>query len=119
MKDIVQLLSKENQLIYFTKNSFELSNKGISIIKNLSINMKRFSKSMILIEGHCSSEGSNLYNQNLSEKRAEEVKKQLTKIGIEGNRIKTKGYGETNPLYSNDTEDERKMNRRIKFVLVK
>ena len=85
VKDIVQLLSKENQLIYFTKNSFELSNKGISIVKNLSINMKKFSKSIILIEGHCSSEGSNLYNQNLSEKRAEEVKKQLIQIGIEGN----------------------------------
>ena len=119
VKDIVQLLSKENQLIYFTKNSFELTNKGLSIIKILSINMKKFSKSIILIEGHCSSEGSNFYNQNLSEKRAEEVKKQLIQIGIEGNRIKTEGYGETNPSYSNDTEDERKMNRRIKFVLIK
>tara|TARA_B100001029_G_C15022839_1_gene431709 strand:- start:430 stop:1416 length:987 start_codon:yes stop_codon:yes gene_type:complete len=119
VNDIIQLLSKEQQLIYFTKNSFELSNIGLSIIKNLSINMKKFSKSIILIEGHCSSEGSNVYNQNLSEKRAEEVKKQLTEIGIEANRIKTKGYGETKPLNSNDNEDGRKMNRRIKFVLVK
>ncbi len=69
----------------------------------------------IEVIGHTDNIASEHYNLNLSEKRAEEVKKKLVKIGINANRIKTKGMGEAQPIASNDTEQGRAQNRRVEI----
>ncbi|MEJ2567327.1 MAG: OmpA family protein [candidate division WOR-3 bacterium] len=68
--------------------------------------------------------GENLYtvetsedNQILSEKRAENVKEYLVGRGISPDRISTEAYGETRPVAPNDTEENRKKNRRVQFIL--
>jgi OOP family OmpA-OmpF porin len=72
----------------------------------------------IIIEGHTCSLGSAAYNQELSQKRAEAVKRYLTMKGISESRMSAVGYGETRPKASNDTEAGRMLNRRVQFVPV-
>ncbi|GBL34473.1 peptidoglycan-associated lipoprotein [Filimonas sp.] len=76
--------------------------------------LARASIDRVLIEGHCDSIGSKVYNRALSEKRANEVMKLLTQNGIERKAIRTCiGYGEEQPLKPNDSEADRQLNRRV------
>ena len=73
----------------------------------------------IEVAGHTDNIGTNAYNQKLSERRADAVKKFLTSKGIDASRVTTIGYGETKPLVSNDDEiDGREINRRVEFTIV-
>lgn len=74
----------------------------------------------VLVEGHTDAIGTQAYNQDLSERRAMAVKKYLAEeLGIADYRLKTIGYGETRPAYSNDTAASRAKNRRVEFTPVK
>lgn len=66
------------------------------------------------IAGHTDSVGSDKYNRHLSEKRSDAIKNLLCeKYGISRDRIVSLGYGESNPIDSNDTAEGRSMNRRV------
>ncbi|NLY04363.1 MAG: OmpA family protein [Campylobacter sp.] len=67
----------------------------------------------IKLEGHTDSVGDANYNQKLSEKRAAAVKDVLVDFGISADRITTEGYGETQPIATNDTKEGRAQNRRV------
>lgn len=67
------------------------------------------------IQGHTDSNGSNAYNQSLSESRALSVKQHLINEGINGTRLTTRGYGESRPVASNDTATGRAENRRVVY----
>ncbi len=69
------------------------------------------------ISGHTDSVGSDEYNRALSLRRAQAVKDWLVQKGIAGNRLKTVGKGETEPVASNDTAEGRAENRRIEFYV--
>ncbi len=72
----------------------------------------------IEIAGHTDNRGTIAYNHNLSERRANAVKKFLTSKGIDAGRVTTIGYGETKPIVSNDDEkDGREINRRVEFKI--
>lgn len=73
---------------------------------------------VIEIAGHTSSEGNDSYNMKLSQDRAKSIAKYLVDKGIAANRIVAKGYGETKPVATNDTEDGRKLNRRVEFKIM-
>ncbi|MCX6168128.1 MAG: OmpA family protein, partial [Ignavibacteriales bacterium] len=59
------------------------------------------------------------YNQKLSEERAQTVKNYLVSKGIAENRLTTIGFGKSNPIADNKTEEGRAMNRRIVFRIIK
>lgn len=80
--------------------------------------MKNKPKVTILVEGHTDNVGGNKTNDALSLARAESVKKYLIKKGIEGRRIKTKGYGKRRPIADNNTEEGRRLNRRTEIVIL-
>lgn len=65
------------------------------------------------LQGHTDSKGSEKYNQALSERRAASVKKELSKLGIQEERISTVGFGENQPVVSNETDEGRAQNRRV------
>ena len=67
------------------------------------------------IQGHTDSQGDEEYNQKLSERRALAVKQVLVDHGVNTDRLTTKGFGESNPGASNDTEAGRAHNRRVAY----
>ncbi|MFP4482058.1 MAG: OmpA family protein [Thermovirgaceae bacterium] len=69
------------------------------------------------IQGHTDGDGSEEYNQKLSQRRAESVLNYLLLFGIEPSRLQAKGYGESLPVASNDTDKNKAKNRRV--VLLK
>jgi len=68
------------------------------------------------VEGHTDSDGDEAGNQTLSEKRAEAVRDELIKSGIESSRLTVKGWGETKPVSDNNTAEGKAQNRRVEFV---
>lgn len=70
------------------------------------------------ISAHTDSKGSDDYNMKLSQKRAESVVNYLIGKGITSNRLIAKGYGETQPIDTNDTEEGRQNNRRVEFKIL-
>lgn len=73
----------------------------------------------VSIEGHTDDKGDEDYNLELSEKRAQSVLIYFTENGIDANRLKNKGFGETIPLVGNTTDENRAQNRRVEFVFSK
>jgi OOP family OmpA-OmpF porin len=71
----------------------------------------------IEIAGHTDSDGEGGFNQTLSEKRAQAVTDFLVKAGLPANRFTAIGYGSTQPVASNDTDEGKAQNRRIDFVV--
>lgn len=70
------------------------------------------------IGGHTDSRGSDSYNQRLSEERAHSVMAYLAEQGIDAARLTAKGYGETQPVADNDTDEGRELNRRVELKIV-
>ncbi|MBM3779556.1 MAG: OmpA family protein, partial [Acidimicrobiia bacterium] len=71
----------------------------------------------IEIEGHADSTGSDDYNQGLSERRAESVRRFLVDEGVDGAHVQAHGFGESRPVASNDTDAGRQQNRRVDLVI--
>jgi len=69
------------------------------------------------IEGHTDSVGSDDYNQQLSERRADSVRSFLIQNGVQAGTITAKGFGESQPVATNDTADGRQRNRRVEMVV--
>jgi OOP family OmpA-OmpF porin len=72
----------------------------------------------IRVEGHTDSVGGDEYNLELSQRRADEVKAQLLKRGVEPERMEAVGYGKTRPIATNATASGRQENRRTEFNIV-
>jgi OOP family OmpA-OmpF porin len=71
--------------------------------------------SSVSVGGHTDSVGTDAYNQGLSERRANSVRDYLVGKGVDGSRLTATGYGESNPIASNDTADGRALNRRVEL----
>ena len=72
----------------------------------------------IEVSGHTDNKGTMQANQVLSENRARSVYQYLIANGISAERLSFKGFGQTQPIASNDTEDGRSQNRRTEFKIV-
>ena len=70
----------------------------------------------ILIEGHTDSRGSDAYNEELSERRAQAVATELSARGVQAAQLQTAGRGKAYPVASNDTPEGRQQNRRVEIV---
>jgi len=79
--------------------------------------MKQYPSTVIRVEGHTDSRGSDQYNMDLSNRRANAVKNLLVQRGIGGSRIESVGFGKTMPVASNDTEAGRQKNRRVEIKI--
>lgn len=72
----------------------------------------------IEVGGHTDNVGDDAFNMKLSHDRAKSVRDYLVNGGIASERLQAKGYGELNPIATNDTDDGRKANRRTEFVIL-
>lgn len=75
--------------------------------------------SNLIIKGHTDSTGPDAYNQKLSERRAAAVKEYLAGKGINASTMQCEGYGESQPIATNNTADGRQANRRVEFEITK
>ena len=93
------------------ENAKETLNEVIDILEEID------KGELVQINGHTDNEGDAEYNLKLSEERAASVEEYLSKHGdIDDIKIEKKGYGETQPVESNEKEDGRKRNRRVEIV---
>ncbi len=105
--------------IEFESNSAELKDTTRPIMEMVAAVLKKYNAYMILIQGHTDMIGGTVYNKRLSRERAKNVGKYLNTIfNIEERRIQCMGYGLSNPIASNETEEGRAKNRRVEFKLI-
>ncbi|MEO5646919.1 MAG: OmpA family protein [Chitinophagaceae bacterium] len=106
-----------NDKILFAFNSASLSSAAQASLDKLVNVLSKYPDTNLEIAGHTDSKGTDEYNLNLSDKRAGSVSSYISSKGVASNRVTTKGYGESVPKYSNDTEDGRSQNRRVEFLI--
>ncbi len=100
--------------VQFAFDSDQITPDSDPTLNRLASELKT-TKEKLELDGFASSEGTEAYNLALSRRRAESVKKFLTRAGASSKHIKTKGYGDSRPIASNDTEEGRQKNRRVEF----
>ena len=105
--------------IYFETGSSSINKNSYFTIDTIGKKLLHFPTLYIRIEGHTDSEGDDQMNMELSQSRANSVKAYLLKKypQIKKDRLIAKGFGETKPIDTNDTEDGRSNNRRTEFVI--
>jgi outer membrane protein OmpA-like peptidoglycan-associated protein len=103
--------------ITFATDSSRISPDFQSTLDQVASTITEYTDTRVRIAGHTDSTGSDAYNQQLSERRAQAVASYLEGRGVAASRISTVGYGETQPVASNDTADGRQQNRRVEIVL--
>jgi outer membrane protein OmpA-like peptidoglycan-associated protein/Tol biopolymer transport system component len=104
--------------INFATNSAELAFKSKAILEGFSDFLKTNPAIKVAIQGHTDDVGDDAANLLLSENRAKSVYEYLVGSGIPSNRLSYKGFGETQPVSSNDTEAGRAKNRRTEFLIL-
>ncbi len=118
-KEDVKQLEKYAKVIYFKTNSAEFTKKTYPVLEAIVVIMEKYPASRFRIEGHTDSQGSDEYNQKLSERRANAVRDYLISKGISPDRLEAVGYGESRPIATNKTAAGRAKNRRVEINLIK
>ena len=122
LKSIVgsEIVPKVGALINFNFNSAEIRSDSYPLLDEFGKALKGgLSDVAVIIGGHTDNIGSNQYNQGLSKDRAKAVASYLqSHHEISSERIILKGFGETKPIISNDTDEGRFKNRRVEFIRV-
>ncbi len=88
------------------------------VLTSVALVLEEFDKTVVVVTGHTDSVGSDSYNQQLSERRAESVTAFLTNKKINPARFDTVGFGERNPIADNSTKEGRALNRRVEITLL-
>jgi len=105
--------------IEFPFGSNEIKHKGKVILDRVFQILQKYESYEVIIEGHTDDIGKEEYNLELSERRAKAVTDYLLGRGLRADRLKYVGMGETVPLYPNDSDEHRRRNRRVEFMLIK
>ncbi|MFO8236012.1 MAG: OmpA family protein [Bacteroidales bacterium] len=104
--------------VYFDVNKSTLRDESYEELNELLDYLQRRPDIRIEIAGHTDNVGSEENNMELSQHRANEVKKYLVNKGIDAERIEAKGYGETIPVAENSTKEGRQKNRRTEVHII-
>lgn len=113
------LVEKITLRFQFKFNSVDLDDNTEDFLNDLSKTLEADPQLKIKIIGHTDNVGSDKFNERLSFKRAETVKKFLLIRGISQNRITVDGKGMSQPIKDNDTEENRATNRRVEILLLR
>jgi OOP family OmpA-OmpF porin len=103
--------------VQFDFNSYVLRTGSIETLDKVATEMKKFPAKKFTLNGYASAEGTEQHNLVLSKERSNAVKTYLLNDGVDVNDLATKGYGEEDPIASNDTEQGRETNRRVEIKL--
>ncbi len=114
--DNINLIMPGN--ITFPSNGSDLRADFYNVLDSVALVLEEFDKTIIAVAGYTDSKGSDSYNQQLSQKRAQSVASFLQNKKINPARIEVIGFGEANPVADNSTEQGRAMNRRVELSLL-
>lgn len=104
--------------INFAYNSANIQPQFRATLDKVASVLSDYPNTYIDVYGHTDSTGSDAYNQDLSERRASSVAGYLSSHNVNPARIATRGFGETQPVATNETEDGRAQNRRVEIKVV-
>lgn len=113
-----ELLLRMPSGITFAYDRYDIQPRFRSTLDEVADTLQRFPSTYIDVYGHTDSTGSDEYNQGLSERRAQSVADYLAMRGVQRARIATQGFGETQPIASNATDEGRAANRRVDIRIV-
>ncbi len=117
-KKITTLTKIVTHGILFDVDKATIKPQSMGTINEIFRVLKKNTALKFEIDGHTDNTGNAKQNMELSQKRAEAVKAELTNLGIDGSRLTTKGFGDTKPIDTNDTPEGRANNRRVEFVKI-
>ena len=103
--------------ILFDVNKSNLRDVSKQNLTKLAAILNKYEDTEVLVEGHTDSTGPAEYNMDLSLRRAQSVANQLTGNQVVATRLHIMGYGEDQPIASNDTADGRQLNRRVEIAI--
>jgi outer membrane protein OmpA-like peptidoglycan-associated protein len=104
--------------INFNVNSVTIKSTHLDQLKQMAELMKTYPDTTVVIEGHTDSRGSATRNLEISQRRAQSIKKYFANtLGIAPERITAEGLGDTRPIASNETSEGRRKNRRVLVIL--
>jgi outer membrane protein OmpA-like peptidoglycan-associated protein len=104
--------------ITFPVDSSAIQPQFRSTLDGVAQTLASYNQTYIDVLGHTDSTGSDAYNQALSERRAQSVADYLSTRGVARARMGIRGFGETQPIASNETEEGRSQNRRVEIKVV-
>ncbi len=103
--------------ILFPFDSAELTPDARSNLRKLASTLEAEDRTEVMIVGHTDSDGSDAYNQELSERRGRSAEEYLASIGVSSGRLVSRGRGEVEPIASNGTDEGRQQNRRVEVAI--
>jgi len=112
-----QLIVRMPQDITFATDSANVASGLQDDLRTLASSMNKYPNTTVTVIGHTDNTGSSAYNQDLSNRRASSVAGILIGSGVSSGRIRSVGYGETQPIASNQTPEGRAQNRRVDIII--
>lgn len=104
--------------LLFDYDKYDLRSETRKNLNALAESLNEYNETEVKILGHTDSKGDAVYNQDLSYNRAMEVTEYLASQGVSLSRLSVLGFGETDPIATNDTQEGRQLNRRVEVVLI-
>ena len=104
--------------VHFDFDKATLKPEAKVVLNEAAALLSKHERVVVEIAGHTDSVGSEAYNQGLSERRANAVRDYLTGNGVKASRLSARGYGESRPVASNDTDEGRAENRRVEMIIL-
>ena len=108
-----------NLNINFDNNSVQIKDQYMKYIESFAKILTENKSLTAVIEAHTDAKGTDSYNQNLSDRRAVAVVNELKKLDVNSSRLTSRGYGESQPIASNDTAEGKALNRRVTALINK
>ena len=103
--------------VLFAFNKADLTPQAGPRLDKLATFLKQFPQRKLLVEGYTDAVGTDVYNMELSERRAEAIREALVARGVDTTRVVTKGYGKAYFVADNTSADGRALNRRVEVVI--
>lgn len=114
--EVEAVISLDN--VHFDFDKATLRPEAIAILNDAAALLATHERVVVEVAGHTDSVGAEQYNQALSERRANAVRDYLISQGIRASRMTARGYGELQPVATNDTDEGRQMNRRVELIVL-
>lgn len=116
----IEEVARVELLVNFDFDRAEVKEQYLPEIESVARFMEQYPDRVVELEGHTDSRGTDAYNLGLSQRRAEAVMAELVgRFGISPSRVSAKGFGESQPIESNDSAQGRAENRRVITVVIK